>query len=176
VAKDAAAARAALPVDAVRAMLKSQYHAGLAMLRAAITRCPARLWTGRDGHVNSGWRIAYHTLYYTHFYLQPTNWDFRPWAHHRRGLQHMRKPSKGDRPYTKAEMLAYWRICDAAVDEAVDALDLTARGSGFSWYRVPKLEHQIINIRHLQYHQAQLADRLRRAGGRGVGWAGARRR
>jgi hypothetical protein len=61
------------------------------------------------------------------------------------------------------------------VDDAVDALDLDDPQSGFSWYKVPKMEHQIINIRHIQYHQAQLADRLRVATGTGIGWADARR-
>ncbi|OFX13476.1 MAG: hypothetical protein A2V59_04800 [Armatimonadetes bacterium RBG_19FT_COMBO_69_19] len=62
------------------------------------------------------------------------------------------------------------------VDDAVDALDLNDPQSGFSWYKVPKVEHQIVNIRHIQYHQAQLADRLRAATGAGVNWADARRR
>jgi hypothetical protein len=80
------------------------------------------------------------------------------------------------RAYTKAEVLAYWRICASMVDDAVDALDLTAPQSGFSWYKIPKMEHQIVNIRHIQYHEAQLADRLRVATGAGVGWADARRK
>jgi hypothetical protein len=87
----------------------------------------------------------------------------------------MDRPPKTGRPYTKAEVLAYWSICESMVDDAVDALDLNDPQSGFSWYRVPKMEHQIINIRHIQYHQAQLADRLRVATGAGVNWAGARR-
>jgi hypothetical protein len=41
--------------------------------------------------------------------------------------------------------------------------DLLSAESGFSWYPVSKLEHQIINIRHLQHHAAQLGDRLRYA-------------
>ena len=61
-------------------------------------------------------------------------------------------------------------------DDAVAGLDLNDPQNGFSWYNVPKAEHQIINIRHIQYHQAQLADRLRAATGAGVGWADARRR
>jgi hypothetical protein len=47
--------------------------------------------------------------------------------------------------------------------------------SGFSWYKVSKLEHQIINVRHLQHHTAQLADRVRRNANVGVRWAGSRR-
>jgi hypothetical protein len=60
-----------VPADALRSALKSQYHATLAMLRAAIRRCPDDLWTGSGGHANPFWRIAYHTLFYAHLYLQP---------------------------------------------------------------------------------------------------------
>jgi hypothetical protein len=165
-----------ISMEALRSAIKSQHHAALAMLRAAIRRCPDELWTSRGGHANPFWRIAYHTLYYTHLYLQPNNRAFRPWAHHQRGIQHMDKPPKTWRPYTKAEVLAYWSICKSLVDDAVDALDLNDPQSGFSWYKIPKMEHQIVNIRHVQYHQAQLADRLRVATGAGVNWADARRR
>ncbi len=88
----------------------------------------------------------------------------------------MRNPMKARRPYTKTEVLAYWSICRSTVDDAVDALDLNDPQSGFSWYKIPKMEHQIVNIRHIQYHQAQLADRLRVVTGAGIGWADARRR
>ncbi len=162
-------------LGALRSALKSQYHATLAMLRTAIRRCPEDLWTNSDGHANPFWRIAYHTLFYTHLYLQPNNQVFRPWEYHQRGIQHMDRPMGTWRPYTQAEVLAYWHTCDSMVDDAVDALDLNDPQSGFRWFKAPKLEHQIDNIRHIQYHQAQLADRLRVATGAGVGWADARR-
>jgi hypothetical protein len=145
------------------------------MLRDAIRLCPDDLWTSTRGHANPFWLIAYHTLFYTHLYLQANNRVFRPWEHHREGIQHMDGPPKTGRPYTKEEVLAYWGFCVSAVDHAVDALNLNSSQSGFSWYKVPKLEHQIISIRHLQYHQAQLADRLRTATGAGVNWGSARR-
>jgi len=164
------------PTEALRSALKSQYHATLAMLRGAIRQCPDDLWASRGEHASPFWLIAYHALFYTHLYLQPNNRTFSPWEHHQRGIQHMDRPPRSTwRPYTKAEVLAYWKVCDSMVDDAVDALDLNARHSGFSWYRVPKLEHQIINIRHIQYHEAQLGDRLRSATGAGIGWADARR-
>ncbi len=161
-----------IAVEAVRSALKSQYHATLAMLRTAIRRCPEDLWSSSDGHANPFWRIAYHTLFYTHLYLQVNNRVFRPWEHHQRGIQHMNRPMGRWRAYSKAELLAYWSICRSMVDDAVDAIDLNNRRSGFSWYKIPKLEHQIVNVRHIQYHEAQLADRLRAAIGAGVGWAG----
>lgn len=163
-------------MEALRSALKSQYHASLSMLRTAIRRCPDALWTRRNSHANHFWRIAYHTLYSTHLYLQANNRAFRPWDRHQRGVQHMNTPLKNKRPYTKAEVLAYWGVCRSMVDDAVDALDLSDPHSGFSWYKIPKMEHQIVNIRHIQYHQAQLADRLREETGAGVGWVDARRR
>ena len=169
-------ADSAFSMEALRSALKSQYHAALAMLGAAVRNCPDALWTTHRGHASPFWLIAYHTLYYTHLYLQPNNRVFRPWEHHQKGSHRMHEPPRGGRPYTKAEVLAYWSECKSVVDDAVDALDLNDPRSGFSWYRIPKLEHQLVNIRHIQYHQAQLADRLRAATGEGVPWADARRR
>jgi hypothetical protein len=57
----------------------------------------------------------------------------------------------------------------------VDALDLMSDESGFSWYPIPKLEHQLVNLRHIQHHMAQLADRLRASEAVGIRWIGARR-
>ena len=73
-------------------------------------------------------------------------------------------------PNTRAQILEYWQVCDALVDAAVGGLDLTAADCGFWWYDVPKFEHQLVNLRHLQHHTAQLADRLRRAADLGVDW------
>jgi hypothetical protein len=170
--------------EALRTILKSQYHAALAMLRETIERCPDDDWFNKE-HTNSFWQIAYHALFFTHLYLQPNEAAFRPWEHHQALVQHpdgIADPpdSKSDlplipRPYTKAEVLAYWSVCDEMVDRSVDALDLYSQDSGFSWYKVPKLEHQIINIRHLEHHMAQLADRVRSSASIGIRWVGSRR-
>jgi hypothetical protein len=172
----------------LRAALKSQYHAGLAMLRDAIEKCPEELWVSGEP-VNPFWRIAYHALYYTHFYLQADAASFRPWDHHQTGIQYMddvappdrfgnlgelsHRPPRTGEPYTKAQVLDYWSLLDRAIDEAVDALDLGSAESGFFWYRVSKAEHQMINLRHLQHHSAQLGDRIRQALDVGIRWVGA---
>jgi hypothetical protein len=169
---------------ALRAALKSQYHAALAMLRESIERCPDELWYD-DEPVNAFWQIAYHALFFTHLYLQPSLEAFRPWPKHQSNVQHEDGiPGPADpnsalplipNPYSKAEALEYWELCDRMIDDGVDALDLYSAESGFYWYRIPKLEHQLVNIRHTQHHAAQLADRLRAAEGIGVRWVGARR-
>ena len=165
----------------LRAVLKSQYHAALAMLREAIHKCPEELWFS-ERYKNACWQIAYHTLYFTHLYLQPDEKSFRPWEHHQANVQHPDGfgPPQPDnplpvipRPYTQEEALMYWDFCDAMVDRAVDALDLDSPHSGFSWCKVPKLEHQLVNIRHIEHHMAQLADRLRSSAEIGVRWVSA---
>ena len=66
------------------------------------------------------------------------------------------------------------RITDGLVDGAIDSFDLDAPECGFWWYKLGKLEHQFINIRHIQHHTAQLADRLRVSKDIGVPWVGMR--
>jgi hypothetical protein len=152
---------------ALRSVLKSQYHAALAMLRETIERCPADLWSSTEPK-NAFWQVAFHALFFTHLYLQRNEAEFQRWTHQHGGDD----GTKGD-AYTQAQVLEYWAFCDAMTDRAIDALDLASQESGFSWYRVGKLEHQLINIRHVQHHAAQLADRLRSATDVGTRWVSA---
>jgi hypothetical protein len=168
--------------ETLRSVLKSQYHAALAMLHETLKRCPDDVWSSNE-HLNSFWQVAYHTLFFAHLYLQPNEGTFRPWEHHQAKVQHedgLAGPPDPystlpliPEPYTRAEVLTYWKFCDELVDVAVDTLNLCDPLSGFSWYKVSKFEHQIINIRHIQHHAAQLADRLRSAADVGIKWVGA---
>lgn len=175
------------PSDALlRTALKNQYHANLAMLRNALEACPAELWD-HAAHRNPFWRVAYHTLFYTDFYLQPRADDFQPWARHQHEVQYMDQhapapseaagaaPGAPFTPYSRQDLLEYWKVCDALVDDAVDALDLGSAESGFDWYPISKIEHQFVNLRHLAHHTGQLIDRVRAASDVGVQWFGRRR-
>lgn len=167
----------------LRPALKSQYHAALAMLREAVERCPEDEWTNRD-HVNAFWQIAYHTLFFAHMYLMPNEAAFVPWAGQHSHAQHPDGiPGRIDpesplslipEPYSQQEVLEYWTMCDGMVDAAIDRMDLGAADCGISWYNMSKLEHQLVNIRHIQHHGAQLADRLRSAADIGISWVGGR--
>lgn len=177
-------ASGSVPIHLVRDTLKSQYRAGLAMLREAVDLCPDDLWLATE-HTNAFWQVAYHALFFTHLYLQPTSSDFRPWPGHQGRVQNedgiagppdpaSDLPLVPD-PYSKDQVLEYVAHVSAQVEAVVDTLDLASQDSGFSWYRVSKLEHQVINVRHLHHHVAQLADRLRNATGSGVRWVRAKR-
>jgi hypothetical protein len=152
-----------------------QFRASLAMFGQAIELCPGSLWTD-ETYPNRFWHIAYHTLFYTHLYLQPTQAEFRPWTRHQENSQYL-----GQRPgtieelprlqttYSKADVREYLEICRNEVEERVPALNLDA-ASGFSWLPFDKLEVQFYNIRHLQHHTGQLADRLRTRQNLGITW------
>ena len=161
----------------LRTALKSQYLAALIMLRRAVERCPDKLWTSG---VPAFWHVAYHTAFYTHLYLQTNEAAFRPWAQHREEHQFLtslpwppyRPPRLGE-PYTKPQVVEYVSACEGMIAPAIDALDLRSGESGFAWYPMCKLEHHLVNIRHIQHHAAVLAARLRAATGKGIGWVGA---
>jgi hypothetical protein len=167
----------------LRAVLKSQYHSAIAMVRDAIEKYPEEHWFTTD-HTNAAWQIAYHTLYFTEFYARPTWGDFTPWLTHGVPTQNDDGiPGPPDpkselplmpEPFTKEQVLSYAKYCDETIDQAIEQMDITSPESGFYWYKVSKFEHQLINIRHTQHGAAQLADRLRQIAGLGVKWVGAR--
>ena len=137
------------------------------MLKETIERCPDELWFSNQ-HKNAFWQVAYHALFFAHLYLQRNEAAFHLWEG-----QHSEGDGTDGPPYTREQVLSYWNFCNEIVDSAVDVLDLQSQECGFSWYKMSKLEHQFVNIRHIQHHTAQLADRLRFAQGIGIPWCGA---
>ena len=156
--------------------LRQQYHAALQMLRVAITECPDSLWTDAS-YPNQFWHIAYHALFFTNFYLQPSESDFALWPKHRPDYQYLgatlpwrpNDPPKIGAPYSKQEVLECHEFCVREVDAKLPSLDLNLP-SGFHWLPFDKFEAQIHSLRHLSHHTGQLIDRLRTKVGKGVPW------
>jgi len=155
--------------------IASQYRAALAMLKQAIQTCPEDLWLSTGCH-NRFWHIAYHALFYTHLYAHRCEADFRPWTRHKPDSQFLGPrpwaPNEArviPQPYSKEDVLEFCEFCCAEVDVRVPADRLDAE-SGFYWLPFNRLELHFYNIRHIQHHQGQLADRLRNAAHIGVPW------
>lgn len=166
----------------IRPIIRSQYHAALNMLGAAIEACPDAVWD-RHEDGNRSWQVGYHALFYTHLYLQPTDGDFVPWEKHRAHLQVFgdRLPwpphdliEKGD-PMTKLDVLAYLDFCHAEVDRIVPSLHLEAP-SGFDWLPMNKLELQLYSMRHIMQHAGELYERLAKTTHAELPWVGSDRR
>jgi len=154
--------------DTIRQTVQSQYGAALAMLRAAVAQCPDAMWNDPDDK-NRCWHVAYHALFYVHLYLAPSLDTFQPWVKHRE--EYGRLDMTNATPYTQAEVLEFLAVCEDRVAQALAALDFTAP-SGFHWLPMNKLELQIYNLRHLQTHIGELAERLSQRAGIEVGWVG----
>jgi hypothetical protein len=153
------------------AVIQSQYLAALAMLKQAVQQCPEALWHA-DSQKNKFWHTAYHTLFYTHLYLQTAEEDFTPWDKHRDDVTSLRVDEQASpTPYSKEDILAYLAFCEQQVRDLVGTIDLEAE-SGFSWLPFNKLELQFYNIRHIQHHAGELYQQLLEES-IDVGWVGA---
>lgn len=159
----------------VQRILESQFRASLAMLKHAIEKCPEELWTS-EAQQNRFWHLAYHALFFTHLYLQPSEASFQPWAKHKPNVQFLGAPPLAPNepvviptPYTREEVAEYLGLCGAEVAVKVPAVPLDA-DSGFPWLPFSRLEVHLYNIRHIQHHAGQLADRLRNAAGVASPW------
>lgn len=168
----------------LRPILKSQYRSSLAMLQDAVEKFPESHWLRTSDHPNAAWQIAYHTLFFLEYYAQRDEHNFAPWLTHGVETQvpdsipgppdpESKLPLIPD-PFTIEQILSYCHHCNSMIDEWIDRMDLLSPNSGFHWYKISKLEHQLINIRHTQHGAAQLADRLRTIADLGVKWAGHR--
>jgi DinB superfamily len=160
--------------DPIKASVASQFNSALSMLTKAIELCPESLWLG--GGPNRFWHVAYHALFYTHFYLAPSDAEFVAWEKHRPGYNYFgaapgrpNEAPKVDEPYTQAELLEYAAFCRGEIESRIAAVDLDAP-SGFYWLPINKFELQLYNLRHLAHHTGQLADRLRSEAGVGLPW------
>lgn len=147
-----------------KAIIQSQFLAALEMLKNAIEQCPEGIWADPEPQ-NKFWHTAYHSLFYAHFYLHPSESDFIPWEKHRTEVTSL-KPSddfNAVKPYTKIEVLEYLDFCREQVKEKIAACDLEAE-SGFPWLPFSTLEKHIYNLRHVQQHTGELFERLGQAG------------
>lgn len=163
--------------DNILKAVKSQYRASCEMLAQAINKCPDTLWLA-DNFRNKFWHIAYHAIFYTHLYLQPSDTEFKPWHKHRPNYQFLGAMpwSPFERPvinvpYSREEVLEYYECCMKEIRERVHGLDINAP-SGFPWLQFTRMELYFYNIRHIQHHAAQLIDRLRNTSDIEVAWVG----
>jgi len=154
----------------------SQYRAGLKMLVEVIEKCPDSLWND-DSHGAAYWRIAYHALFYTGFYLSESVDTFMPWEEHLPGYNQLDAVNHDNEPvvittvYSKAGLLDYTNLIDKNLEEAVNRTN-EGDESGFPWIPMDKFELHLYNIRHLQHHTGQLIERLHQKGINGINWVG----
>lgn len=163
-------------LDVLKQSLLNQYLAALSTMRLCIERCPEDKWLGKVGNYPF-WHAAYHALFYGDFYLTPHADAFQPREFHRENYQYFgrnaeKKPVVADVPYERDVLLGYAEHCrqKAAAVMAAETEETLSGPSGFSWYKVPRVEFWIINQRHVHHHAAQLSLYLRNSAGIEIEW------
>jgi hypothetical protein len=145
----------------VKSALKTQYKGGLEMLRQCIERCPEDRWTSGQ-YPRSYDRIATHAVFFTDLYMRQTeaahkNWqDITPESY-----ADLDEDAPPNTHVDRQHLLDYLDYVYSEVDKTVDGLDLATEDPGFHWYKnISKMEHQMMNLRHLQGHVGQLSELL----------------
>lgn len=161
----------------IKNVVKSQFKAGLAMLKNSITQCSDELWSD-DSYSNRFGNVAYHVLFFVDFYSSQSEATFKPWHKQLQGAHELGEITWNEalkdankHLYSKEEMLEYIDYILTHLDQRVDELDLNGE-SGFEWLPFNKMELQFYNIRHLQHHTAQLIERIREKQQIGIQWVG----
>lgn len=155
--------------------ITAQIRAALKMLRSAIEACPDPLWDRETDH-NPFWALAYHTLYFAHLYLSPSEEAFEPFEREVEGHPGFGRIDLGDWSklqaedvYAKRDLLAYCDYVDKRVLTLVRSAPFDAP-SGFHWLSFTRGEAHLYNLRHIQHHAGQLIERVRQATDEGTSW------
>ncbi len=160
----------------LRTALSRQFGAAIDMLENALVACPTSLWRARlwsapadlpfppwiPPEFSEFWYLAYHTLFWLDLYLSSAREeDFAPPAPF---IWTECDPAVSpERPYTKEELHAYLAVLQRTCHTTFSALtDERAHQavSYYAWTRgeaVSFLEVQMLNMRHVQEHAAQLS-------------------
>ena len=155
--------------------LIAQYRCALKMLTETIEKCPDKLWED-DSYINVYWRIVYHALFYTAFYVSENDEKFIPWQKHQFNSNFLGSETFDKRPivietsYSKADLLAYADEINNSLERLVTKPENIP--SGFFWLPMTKMELHLYNLRHLQHHTGQLVERLHQNGIMGIPWRG----
>jgi hypothetical protein len=167
-------------IDLYKQTLVNQFHAALSTLNECVSRCPRKNWETNVGNFPL-WHVAYHALYYADLYLSPNEESFTPPGFHQQNYQFFgrlpwppHESVTADEPYDKKTILHYIDHCRHKAMQRVTAeTSETLHGPcGFSWYKIPRAEFHLNNVRHIHHHAAQISLQLRNTAGIEIPWVG----
>lgn len=147
----------------LKASLWQQFGASIDSLADATRACPDHLWRASLWHDptakperTQAWFIVYHTLFWLDLYLTGADEGYVPCFFTL--IEQDDDDPIPDRPYTKAELLAYLdqgrSKCRAAIESLTD--ESAQKPCRFGWGELSFLELLHYNLRHIQEHADQL--------------------
>jgi hypothetical protein len=162
----------------IQQLLISQYEASLSMLAHGVALCPQELWQVPVARYSFS-QVAFHTLFFTDFYLcrKPEDLQVQPFHQENAALfgdyeqlLHREPTAIYERPQIE-RYLAFCRDKARLTVNAETASDL-AEATMFPRRTGTRAEGHVYNIRHIQHHVGQLSLRLRLEDAADVPWIG----
>lgn len=157
-------------IEILREELWNQFGAALDMFENAISKCPKVLWTynystNKDTidakHIDevrsSYWYIAFHTLFFTDYYMDmdPDNFTMpEPFTIKEEDIDEV-MPEK---IYSKEELLEYTAHCRSKLRNLLQDMDETKAAFRWKnpWKDYSMIEITMYNMRHVMHHTGQL--------------------
>jgi len=165
-------------LDTLKKLLANQYEAALCTLNTCIEKCPDSHWDMRIG-IYPFSQVAFHTLFFADYYLEPNETSFRDQAFHRENAEFFgdyeqlewREPvCVYDRPsLQKYVQHVRHKAVQTIASETADSLSAKA---DFERRDFSRAELHVYSTRHLQHHAAQLILRLRIESDVDIPWFG----
>lgn len=148
---------------------RRQYQAFFAMFRQRLETCPSQLWDER-GDEPPFWQQAYHTLFYTDFYLSDAPSTFQRPAFDPGNLSDL--SLLPEQALTPPQVLEYLDSVAAKFEALAGRLanDGLAGPNPFHWTG-PTVAHRLsYNLRHAQHHLGWMDSFIHRRGGEPMKW------
>jgi len=164
-------------LEVVRQLISNQFDASLCMLNECIVRCPEDWWNQPVGN-HPFCRVAFHTLFFTDFYLGEGDGDeLNRQAFHRDHPDFFRNYEElEDREpaflYDRPRVQLYLEHCREKAKRVVEneTQQTLSGNSGFERRDCTRAELHVYSMRHIQHHVAQLSLRLRRSCSIAIPW------
>ncbi len=165
-------------LETFKELIAHQLEAALCTLNACLEQCPEAAWNAPVGN-HQFCQVAFHTLFYTDYYLGPNDESFRRQPFHRNHARFFGDYEEfEDHPptslYDKASIKTYLQHCrtKASATIAAETAQTLMGPSGFDRRTFSRAELHVYNIRHIQHHAAQLSLRLRLDAEQAIPWIG----
>ena len=165
-------------LETCKTLLGNQFEAALCTLGKCIDHCPDANWNARVGN-HAFCQVAFHTLFFTDYYLGSDENDFRRQPFHLENAGFFRDYEElADHAprllYERPAIQNYLAYCRqrALAAIAAETADSLSGPCGFGRKTFSRAELHVYSIRHIQHHAAQMSLRLRIDAGVDVPWVG----
>jgi len=139
--------------DTLKLEIWKQFGASLDMFENALKQCPDKLWNDKD---TLYWYWAYHTLFYTDYYLSEDPDNFHPPAPY--SLSEFEEGNMPPQNYTKEQLIEYTQFCREKCRKLLAEFTEEKASQRWinKWKNCSMFEMMLYNMRHVQHHTGQL--------------------